>query len=65
MFAPDADSSPYNTMSNAAKGDVKVIKHANTRLLEQEESTGRVELSEPPSPSRSRIDAAISGTPCE
>lgn len=66
MFPPDADTSPYASSSTmTSKGDPKVIKHGNTRLPEQEESVGGSALSEPPSPTRSRIVAAIAGTPCE
>lgn len=66
MFPPDADAKPYASSSNATgKGDPKIIKYGNTRLPEQEESVGGSGLSEPPSPTRSRIVAAIAGTPCE
>ncbi|KAF9651905.1 hypothetical protein BDM02DRAFT_425286 [Thelephora ganbajun] len=63
MFPPDADMSPHTSKSaSGAPPDPRSIKHGNTRLPEQEESTssGR---SEPPSPTRSRIDAAIAGVP--
>ncbi|KAI0286996.1 nuclear protein DGCR14 [Russula aff. rugulosa BPL654] len=54
MFSP-AKSTP-------AKGPPKIIKHGNTRLAEQDErlSSSR---SEPPSPTQSRVDNAIAGTP--
>jgi protein DGCR14 len=60
MFAPDADVSPYASTSsdNNVPPDPKSIKHGNTRMPEQDE------LDEPPSPTRSRIDAAIAGTKC-
>ncbi len=62
MFPPDADTSPYASSSNAnGKGDPKVIIYGNTRLPEQEESIGGSALSEPPSPTRSRVIAAIAG----
>ncbi|KAF9512356.1 hypothetical protein BS47DRAFT_1376983 [Hydnum rufescens UP504] len=67
MFAPDADVSPYHSQadptSNATPttGDPKVVKHANTRLPTQSESDAASSV--PPSPTRSRIGAAISGTP--
>ncbi|KLO20242.1 hypothetical protein SCHPADRAFT_842573 [Schizopora paradoxa] len=64
MFPPDADASPYaSSITATGKGDPKVIKHGNTRLPEQEETVGGSALSEPPSPTRSRIIAAIAGTP--
>ncbi|TRM65693.1 nuclear protein DGCR14 [Schizophyllum amplum] len=59
MFPPDADESPYHPKPMDAKPKEKVIKHTNTRLLEQEEA--EKSASEPPSPTRSRIDAAIMG----
>ncbi|KAF8898621.1 nuclear protein DGCR14 [Infundibulicybe gibba] len=65
MFPPDADESPYHPPVNTTEaGSVpKVVKYANTRLPEQEESSGLRASSAPPSPTRSRIDAAITGTP--
>ncbi|THH20837.1 hypothetical protein EW146_g593 [Bondarzewia mesenterica] len=69
MFSPDADVSPYDPSTSLvrsnAEPDPRVIKHSNTRLLEQEEgsSTASRGLSVPLSPTRSRIDAAIAGTP--
>lgn len=69
MFSPDADVSPYHpkTMNSAeATGDPKSIKHSSTRLPGQEESPSSSRaMSAPPSPTRSRINAAISGTPCK
>ncbi|KAI1793891.1 nuclear protein DGCR14 [Ganoderma leucocontextum] len=66
MFPPDADVAPYNSSSaNAAegsKGPPKVIKHGNTRFPGQDDRADH-SLSAPPSPTRSRIDAAIAGTP--
>lgn len=72
MFSPDADISPYDPASSAWRDnklqpDPKFIKHGNTRMPEHEQSsssTGGRGASEPPSPTRSRIDAAIAGTPC-
>ena len=68
MFPPDADVSPYNPAAakalEDAKAPPKTIKHGNTRLPEQEEKPDH-SISAPPSPTRSRIDAAIAGTPCE
>ncbi|KAF9229412.1 hypothetical protein BS17DRAFT_743465 [Gyrodon lividus] len=67
MFSPDADISPYDpstsTISMAAEVNPKVIKHRNTRLPEQDEEGQSRGLSAPPSPTQSRIDAAIAGTP--
>ncbi|CCL98980.1 uncharacterized protein FIBRA_00988 [Fibroporia radiculosa] len=66
MFSPDADVAPYLLSSagtaSDAKGEPKTIKHGNTRLPEQND-TPSGSLSAPPSPTRSRIDAAIAGTP--
>lgn len=69
MFPPDADVSPYhvpprNASAGSSKGEPKVIKHTNTRLPEQEENMSPA-LTEPPSPTRSRVEAAITGTPCK
>ena len=68
MFAPDADESPYHPKPVLAAGDAKppppkVIKYGNTRLPEQDDAPSS-SISAPPSPTRSRIDAAIAGTPC-
>ncbi|KAL4064935.1 nuclear protein DGCR14 [Scleroderma yunnanense] len=68
MFPPDADVSPYDPRSMPkppAKGQVdpKVIKYGNTRLPEQDDTDRSQSLSAPSSPTRSRIGAAISGTP--
>lgn len=65
MFSPDADESPYHTsnVSEETKGPPKAIKHTNTRLPEQDDTPSVVPT--PPSPTRSRIDAAIAGTPCK
>lgn len=66
MFSPDADISPYNAPARTPD-DLKVvpgvIKYGNTRLPEQDDSLKET-ISAPPSPTRSRIDAAIAGTPC-
>ncbi|EMD42199.1 hypothetical protein CERSUDRAFT_79803 [Gelatoporia subvermispora B] len=66
MFAPDANESPYHPppakVAVEVKGEPKAIKHGNTRLLEQDD-TPSGSVSAPPSPTRSRIDAAIAGTP--
>ncbi|KAI0034289.1 nuclear protein DGCR14 [Vararia minispora EC-137] len=66
MFSPDADAAAHEARRPpaATKGEPKVIKHGNTRLPEQEEDASASRgMSEPPSPTRSRIDAAIMGTP--
>lgn len=65
MFSPGADVSPYDPSAKSttpARGPPKTIKHGNTRLVEQDErpSSSR---SEPPSPTQSRVDNAIAGTP--
>ncbi|KZT30509.1 hypothetical protein NEOLEDRAFT_1052984 [Neolentinus lepideus HHB14362 ss-1] len=67
MFPPDADVSPYGGSASTSKlnddsVEPKLIKYNSTRLFEQDDSH-RDTLSEPPSPTRSRIDAAIAGTP--
>lgn len=68
MFPPDADVSPYDPSTSivSSKADAVpgVVKHDNTRLPEQD-IVGKTEsLSVPPSPTQSRIGAAIEGTPC-
>ncbi len=68
MFSPGADMSPYDpssAKSTPAKGPPQAIKHGNTRLTEQDESMSSSRaMSEPPSPTQSRVDNAIAGTPC-
>lgn len=70
MFAPDADESPYHPKSTTQTAEAakppppKIIKYNNTRLPEQDDAS-TANAREPPSPTRSRIDAAIAGTPCE
>ncbi|KAH7883696.1 nuclear protein DGCR14 [Phlebopus sp. FC_14] len=67
MFPPDADVSPYDPSTwivpTRAPTDSKLIKHGNTRLSEQDDGEEARSMSSPPSPTRSRIDAAITGTP--
>ncbi|KAF6766307.1 nuclear protein Es2-domain-containing protein [Ephemerocybe angulata] len=66
MFSPDADVSPYHqtTSQKEPEKHPKVIKYDNTRLPEQDQpSAASRSTSAPPSPTRSRIDAAIEGTP--
>lgn len=66
MFSPDADMSPYHPRTSKAKAsdDLGIITHVNTRLPEQDEGDSQSRAaSAPPSPTRSRIDAAITGTP--
>ncbi|KAI6044939.1 nuclear protein DGCR14 [Pisolithus marmoratus] len=66
MFLPDADVSTYDgpaSSSANAQPDTKVIKHANTRLEEQDATDRPNNLSAPSSPTHSRVEAAISGTP--
>jgi len=67
MFPPDADISPYDagsssTIPSTARGEPKEIKYANTRLPEQSEAEER-HPDVPPSPTRSRVEAAIAGEP--
>ncbi|KAG6820371.1 hypothetical protein H0H93_001342 [Arthromyces matolae] len=64
MFPPDADDSPYHSIPKATP-NLKIIKYDNTRLSENDHSSSSTSrgLSAPPSPTRSRIDAAITGTP--
>jgi protein DGCR14 len=67
MFSPGVDVSPYDPSNSLvpAKGPPKTIKHGSTRLLEQDESLSSSQaMSEPPSPTQSRVDNAIAGTPC-
>ncbi|KAG8744749.1 hypothetical protein FRC10_009514 [Ceratobasidium sp. 414] len=65
MFPPDADLSPYDAISSApaaapTRGDPKSIHYGGTRIVEQDESSG---ITEPSSPTHSRVDAAIAGRP--
>ncbi|KAG9126593.1 hypothetical protein FRC07_002867 [Ceratobasidium sp. 392] len=65
MFPPDADVSPYDAISSApapvpTRGDPKAIHYGGTRIAEQDESSG---VTEPSSPTHSRVDAAIAGRP--
>lgn len=72
MFSPDADSSPYHTPSLptlpdgtlAPTKEVGSVSHSATRLPQSSlPSQSSPSSSVPPSPTRSRIGAAISGTP--
>jgi protein DGCR14 len=64
MFVPDADVSPHiRKKVSGVPPDPRSIKHGNTRLPEQDETTSS-SRSEPPSPTQSRINAAIVGVPC-
>ncbi|KAF8973920.1 nuclear protein DGCR14 [Flammula alnicola] len=66
MFTPDADISPYHLPSKPSEAEVnpKAVNHTSTRLSEYEHGVGSSRAtSAPPSPTRSRIDAAITGTP--
>lgn len=69
MFAPDADISPYDPPPEAADDDdsvPKIVNYASTRLIELEHNVGDSRASSaPPSPTRSRVDAAIIGTLCK
>jgi len=64
MFAADANSKPYPEFRQDTGHVQKTINHASTRLPEEEES-GRAESRRGTSPSRSFVDAAVRGTPCE
>ncbi|KAF9481437.1 hypothetical protein BDN70DRAFT_876424 [Pholiota conissans] len=66
MFNPDADICPYHPSPSSATTEInpKKVVHSNTRISEYEHvSGGPGSVSAPPSPTRSRIDAAITGTP--
>jgi protein DGCR14 len=64
MFAPDADVSPHTGKKiSGLISDPRSIEHGNTRLPEQDETTSS-SRSEPPSPTQSRINAAIAGVSC-
>lgn len=74
MFSPDADSSPYHvttptTTANSTLDEgirqPKSITHAATRLPSPppHNSSSGPPVVVPPSPTRSRIDAAIAGVP--
>jgi protein DGCR14 len=75
MFGPDADVDPLKRpprpvlTSADLRQDPPEISHRNTRLPDDEENDGRPtggrSSARASSPSRSRVGAAISGTPCE
>ncbi|KZV75536.1 hypothetical protein PENSPDRAFT_624251 [Peniophora sp. CONT] len=63
MYPPDADTSPFAIVAPSAP-DPREIRHVNTRMPDLDEDGEPVRgSSAPPSPTRSRIDAAIAGTP--
>jgi hypothetical protein len=64
MFTPDADVSPYHPPAATAENpkSLKKVDYGHTRLKTQEHDVGDKPLSAPPSPTRSRVDAAIAGT---
>ena len=65
MFPPDADVSPY-AITAPSEPDPREIRHVNTRMPDLDEDGEPARgSSAPPSPTRSRIDAAIAGTPCK
>lgn len=74
MFGPDADVDPLKRPSNPAtfsdvRQDPPEISHGNTRMrdeddLEPSRASGR-SSARASSPTRSRVAAAIGGTPCE
>ncbi|KZT42587.1 hypothetical protein SISSUDRAFT_998788 [Sistotremastrum suecicum HHB10207 ss-3] len=64
MFPPDADIAPYDALQEKVtigRGAPGSIQHANTRTVVEEDASPSV--SQPPTPSRSLVDAAVSGTP--
>jgi len=67
----DSNASTSSSSFNAPvlpMGEPKGIRYHATRLMELEKGgteQGASQSGETPSPSRSRIDAAISGTPCK
>ncbi|KAI0271332.1 nuclear protein DGCR14 [Gloeopeniophorella convolvens] len=69
MFSPGADVSPYGPLNSSSRnvpptGPPKIITHGSTRLPEQDESLSSSRAaSEPPSPTQSRVNHAIAGTP--
>ena len=63
MFPPDADQTPFTSVG--ASPGLRAVNHNNTRLPSQTETDDHSNESEPPTPSRSLIGAAIAGTPCE
>ncbi|KAF8682580.1 Nuclear protein Es2 [Rhizoctonia solani] len=65
MFPPDANQSPYDVISSTApppptKGEPRAIHYGGTRIADQDEASG---VTEPSSPTHSRVDAAIAGRP--
>jgi protein DGCR14 len=69
MFSPDADESPYHPPSTAPSSELNIsdgvsqpksISYPSTRLPSPPPDSSNLV---PPSPTRSRIDAAISGLP--
>ncbi|KAH8835192.1 nuclear protein DGCR14 [Flagelloscypha sp. PMI_526] len=64
MFGPEADDSPYHSKDQFfSNPDPKFLKPGNTRIFEQTDAATSSSSSEPPSPSRSRINAAINDEP--
>jgi hypothetical protein len=60
MFPPDADITPYGAANMAnIPNDPKSVEHRNTQIPEQDT------LYRPPSPTPSRIDAALSKNQCK
>jgi protein DGCR14 len=67
MFAPDANILPYDPPPETAEDDSipKTVNYASTRLIELGPNIGDSRVSSAPlSPTRSPVDAAITGTPC-
>jgi len=72
MFPADANTKPYppaggRPVAETSRAGPKAINHASTRLPEEEEVVGSTAGSSRrgTSPSRSFVDAAVRGTPCE
>ena len=63
MFSPDANESPYDPSTSAAPTSlpIKSITHSATRMPSPPPHSGNP--NEPPSPTHSRIAAAIAGVP--
>jgi len=62
MFSPDANESPYDPSTTASTSlPPKSITHSATRMPSPPPHSGN--LNEPPSPTHSRIAAAIAGVP--
>jgi len=63
MFTPDADVSPYDPplATTDRPENLKKVEYTSTRLSEQEHNVNDKHPSAPPSPTRSHVNAAITG----